>query len=326
MIGMRKTAWMGGAACGLAMLVIGCSGAGGNGQDESAMEVSRAEAARMQEAALRIDAANAVRLRQLADATVTTAVRAFGPGDGLPLDELGARLYRTRGCIVCHGPGARNPIGPDLTEAFGTMRAVEGRGPVLMDLDYINVALMRPDALVAKGYPAGEMPSFEGALYPREVLAITMYLQSLAPVPTLEPEVQQVPEVAAEVQPTVPDKPVERVRSPLVPEVIDTPREPEAAPPSERTDGRPDWWFEGLRRHDGRVWTCVETLGTTFSEARTAAVLRGQDLLAERMGLRAGEALDDPRVQYIWVTPLPSRGGASRYAAYAMISAIIDSE
>lgn len=276
-----------------------------------------------------VDSATAVRLRQIADASVETAARSFGPGDGPSLEVLGARLYRTRGCVECHGPGADPRLGPDLTDAFGTLRELEGRSPLLMDLDYINASLMRPDLLLAKGYPRGKMPSYEGTLYPREVLAIAVYLQSISSPPLMETRAGDVTPIPASTQ-------VPRLDSPLAmeggpdrePEVTLAAEEPvssdPAVPRSERTDGRPDWWFDGVRRFDGRVWTCVEALGPTFAKARSELVSKGQDTLAERISLDPDRALRDPRVAYIWVTPLPNRGGAQRYVGYAMISALAE--
>lgn len=304
-----------------AAVVAGCSGNGSADIDTGGRTVDDGPGE-----SVSIDAATAVRLRQLADASVETARAAFGPAEGLPLDELGARLYRSRGCIDCHGPGG-DPIGPNLIDAFGTLREVEGRGPLLMDLDYINVALMRPDSLIAKGFPAGEMPSYEGTLYPREVLALAVYLQGASEVPRL-------PEGGSAIIEMPQTEPVDRVRSPVIPQGgVDSSKPEDAAepgagsePPAEtaRDDGRPEWWFDGVRREDGRVLLCVEALGATFSAARSAAIERGSVQLAERMDLGPSAELRDLRVRYIWVTPLPNRGVGTRYAAYAMMSAQSD--
>ena len=304
------------AACAVWLLAsAGCSSPGEKAQAEPAVE---------QVAAIRVDAATAVRLRTLADASVDAASRSFGPAEGLPLDVLGARLFRSRGCIECHGPGVDDPVGPDLINAFGTMRPVEDRPALLMDLDYINVALMRPDSLVAEGYSAGVMPSYEGTLYPREVLALAVYLQGMSDAP-------EAPEqgISAEVPAPEADEPtpVERIESPLIEEI----EEPAAASEEEqadetptRSDGRPDWWFDGVRRSDGRSWTCVEALGDSFASTRKATLDRGLVVLGERLGLPPSAELNDPRVKYIWGTPLPNRGVGQRYAGYAMMSTIAD--
>lgn len=308
----RMMVWAGLAAASVGAFGAGCSGSG----QEVPEATTDADTVR-EASSVHADPATALRLRRLADSTVTAAVRAFGPAEGLPLDELGARLYRTRGCIDCHGPEASNPVGPSLIDAFGTLREVEGRPPVLMDLDYINVALMRPDALIAAGYPSGEMPDFEGTLYPREVLALAVYLQSISAEPDVPTERGVIAEMPA-------DEPVERVESPLIPEAEPRPATEEAPVQQQRADGRPDWWFDGVRREDGRVWLCVEALGPSFADARAAALDRGQTQLAERLGLSQNTQLRDTRVKFIWVTPLPNRGSERRYAAYAMMSALPD--
>lgn len=318
---MSRLDWLIGCAAASAVLagcIVGCS-SGGSGSEMATGQEEATEPTPQVVAAIQVDPATAVRLRRLADSSVTSAVRALGPAEGLPLDELGARLYRTRGCIECHGPGD-DPIGPSLVGAFGTLREVEGRQPILMDLDYINVALMRPDSLIAKGYPAGEMPGFEGTLYPREVLALAVYLQSLSEPPRL-------PEGSDAIMEIDPERGVERVDSPLMPEVdeadpADAVPEATASEASEpRADGRPGWWFDGVQREDGRVSVCVETLGDTFSDARSAAIERGHSRLSEILGLAPNVDLREPQVKFIWVTPLPNRGTQQRYAAYAQMSA-----
>jgi mono/diheme cytochrome c family protein len=306
--------------CGLAL--SGACSTGGDAAPENE-ETARPTAAPAE--VIQVDPATALRLRRLADASVAAAVRTFGPAEGLPLDELGARLFRTRGCIECHGPGVSDPIGPDLIDAFGTMRAVEGRPPILMDLDYINVALMRPDALVAAGYQPGTMPSYDGTLYPREVLALAVYLQGMSSEP-------RVPsggpagaggDQAGDAVELPPSSTVRRVDAPLIP--LAEPDDGES-PSEQRSDGRPDWWFDGIRREDGRVWICAEALGNTFGAARTATIERGQAMLADQMGIAQSESLEDLRVRFIWVTPLPNRGVEQRYAGYVMMSAIAEAD
>lgn len=306
-------------SCGVVLHGLwGCSSSG----EQASVEPEGADASN-EAVMIQVDAASAFRLRRLADSSVAAAARSFGPAEGLPLDVLGARLFRSRGCIECHGPGAGDPVGPDLVNAFGTMRAVEGRSALLMDLDYINVALMRPDSLIAKGYSSGVMPSYEGTLYPREVLALAVYLQGMAEAPTV-PIASNAPE--SDVLEVEPSTAVERVEAPLIEEVEQPTKivENEVEDTPARTDGRPEWWFDGVRRSEGRIWVCVEVLGDSFASTRSATIERGQAVLAERLGLGPSDELNDTRVRYIWVTPLPNRGVERRYAGYAMMSAIAD--
>lgn len=309
------------AGVGLCVVALGGACSSGGKSVEPSPEQPEVETGSV----VAVDAATAVRLREIADASIQAAVRTFGPAEGLPLDELGARLYRTRGCIECHGPGVGELMGPDLIDAFGTMRQVEGSRPVLMDLDYINVALMRPDSLIAAGYQPGTMPSYEKSLYPREVLALAVYLQGMSERPAA---VLQLDDEGAEQgvtpgleEPADEPEAVNRVEAPLIPEA---PVVEEAAEPQPRDDSRPDWWFDGVRRDNGRVWLCVEALGDDFGTARSAVLQRGEATLSERMGLGQGEELEDVRVKYIQIIPLPNRGVEQRYAGYLLISAVAD--
>jgi mono/diheme cytochrome c family protein len=106
-------------------------------------------------------------------------------------------------CTVCH-TGQKGAIGPNIHNAFGTIRKLEGGREILMDDAYVLNSLNNPMDDVAKGYvPA--MNSFKEILTEEQELAVVAYLKSEGqplPVPTPVP----TPAAVAEA-PAVPDAP-----------------------------------------------------------------------------------------------------------------------
>jgi len=111
-------------------------------------------------------------------------------------------------CIVCHS-GKKGAIGPNIHNAFGTIRQLEGGREVLMDDAYVLKSLNEPMADIAKGYvPA--MNSFKEILTDEQERAVVAYLKSMgkplpAPAPTPGPaavaEVPSVPEAPPAAEP-----------------------------------------------------------------------------------------------------------------------------
>lgn len=98
--------------------------------------------------------------------------------------------------------------------------------------------------------------------------------------------------------------------------------EPEAEPetPEAVVLGRPDWWFDGVRRGEGRVALCAEAGGATVREARRAAI----DTARRKLDRALGGAGDRETVSMAMVLPLPAADagpGAARYIGYVMMEA-----
>jgi type IV secretory pathway VirB10-like protein len=83
--------------------------------------------------------------------------------------------------------------------------------------------------------------------------------------------------------------------------------------------GRPDWWFDGVRRGDGRVALCAEAGGETVREARRAAIA----LARRKLDRELGEQTEREAVSMAMVLPLPAADapGAARYIGYVMMEA-----
>ncbi len=94
-----------------------------------------------------------------------------------PQVRLGAELYRSQGCVGCHSIDGRVNVGPTWKGTWGTEREIEGGGSVIVDAEYLRESILKPNAKIAKGYPAA-MPPFD-RLSDEEIDALIAYIESL---------------------------------------------------------------------------------------------------------------------------------------------------
>lgn len=162
------------------------------------------------------------------------------PAPARPVEDpemiaAGQKIWE-RHCVVCHS-GQPNAIGPNIRNAYGTLRELEDHEPILMDDWYIRNSLNNPNEHIAKGY-AGVMMSFKNVLTNKEKDQVIAFLRSegVQPEPEPAPEPEAVatpapaPEPQAEPEP-VPAPAVEPAPAPAVPAPAPAPEvEPAPAP------------------------------------------------------------------------------------------------
>ena len=88
----------------------------------------------------------------------------------------GERLYNTRGCVACHGPGGSGGMAPAWKGIYMSEVTLVDDTVVLVDDEYLRLAITDPDAQRVKGYP--KMPP--NALTDAEVQAIIDWLKTLS--------------------------------------------------------------------------------------------------------------------------------------------------
>jgi cytochrome c oxidase subunit 2 len=94
-----------------------------------------------------------------------------------PTADLGGELFRSRGCVNCHGPDATVP-GPELAGLFGRRVYLRDGKNVVADETYLRDAILLPEKQVARGFEP-LMPAYDGQLDERELAALIEYLKSL---------------------------------------------------------------------------------------------------------------------------------------------------
>lgn len=92
--------------------------------------------------------------------------------------ELGADLYKSRGCMQCHSTDGTKGIGPSFKGIYGHQQPLSDGTSVLVDENYIHESIMEPQAKVVQGF-APVMPTFKGKLKDKEIAGIIEFIKSL---------------------------------------------------------------------------------------------------------------------------------------------------
>jgi cytochrome c oxidase subunit II len=101
-----------------------------------------------------------------------------GVDPNMPLPEMGALLYQTKGCSTCHSLDGTRGTGPSWKGVAGSTQTLSDGTSVLADENYIRESILVPGAKVVKGYD-NVMPVFQGLLRDREVNALVAYIKTL---------------------------------------------------------------------------------------------------------------------------------------------------
>jgi cytochrome c oxidase subunit 2 len=95
----------------------------------------------------------------------------------MPLAELGAVLYQSRGCATCHSLDGTRGQGPSLKAIFGEQHRMTDGKVFLVDENYLRNSILQPQSEIREGYQ-GIMPTFQGVLRDREILALIEFIKA----------------------------------------------------------------------------------------------------------------------------------------------------
>ncbi len=96
----------------------------------------------------------------------------------LPMVERGQKIYNGK-CVACHSVNGIKGAGPSWKGLWGAKGHEVEDGAVDVDENYITESILYPNAKIAKGYPKGVMPTFQGALKDEEVSALIEFIKTL---------------------------------------------------------------------------------------------------------------------------------------------------
>jgi cytochrome c oxidase subunit II len=99
-------------------------------------------------------------------------------GEGMSVEDYGAKLYAQKACITCHSVDGKAGTGPSFKGLFGETTKLEGGGTVIADENYLRESILTPQAKVALGYQP-VMPTFQGILKDKQIDALIAYIKSL---------------------------------------------------------------------------------------------------------------------------------------------------
>jgi cytochrome c oxidase subunit 2 len=99
-------------------------------------------------------------------------------GADLPLDQLGEKVYNSKGCSTCHSIDGSPKTGPSWKGIWGQTHKLEGGASVKVDENYIKESVLDPKAKIVAGFQP-VMPTFSGLLSEREINGIIEYIKKL---------------------------------------------------------------------------------------------------------------------------------------------------
>ena len=95
-----------------------------------------------------------------------------------PPADLGAKLYKVKGCAQCHTVDGTAATGPSLKGLFGTKRQFQDGSSEVADENYLRKSMVDPQSQVVAGYD-GIMPTYKSRLNDREIGMLIEYIRSL---------------------------------------------------------------------------------------------------------------------------------------------------
>jgi len=101
-----------------------------------------------------------------------------GESDDLPLDELGKKLFTSKGCNACHTVDGSTIIGPTWKGLYGKTTTLTTGKKVVADDNYIRRSMVDPQAEIVEGFDP-VMPTYSGLLSDREINGIIEYIKTL---------------------------------------------------------------------------------------------------------------------------------------------------
>jgi cytochrome c oxidase subunit 2 len=108
--------------------------------------------------------------------------------NNLPLDpnkrpltplENGEQLYVKRACEGCHSRDGSQVIGPTFKGLYGRSEIMADGTQITADENYIVESILYPNRKIVKGYPANQMPSFEGQLSEQDISDLITFIKTL---------------------------------------------------------------------------------------------------------------------------------------------------
>ena len=89
--------------------------------------------------------------------------------------EIGAALYKAKGCNACHSVDGSKLVGPSFQGMWGLTEATD-KGQVTVDMAYFKESIVQPQAKVLRGYPPAMPPQ---ALTDIEIESLALWVQAL---------------------------------------------------------------------------------------------------------------------------------------------------
>ena len=96
----------------------------------------------------------------------------------LPPAELGAKIYKEKGCNACHSIDGSVVIGPSFKILYGKTGVLADGSSYTADENYIRNSILEPQGQIVESFQP-VMPSFKGILSDDEITAVIAYIKTL---------------------------------------------------------------------------------------------------------------------------------------------------
>lgn len=103
------------------------------------------------------------------------------------LSEIGASLYNQQGCVACHSIDGSKRVGPTFLKIIQREATCDTGKKYKADEEYIRDSILNPNHHIVDGYPANQMPSFNGILSDEQISAIIAWMRTLDGTTTQAP-------------------------------------------------------------------------------------------------------------------------------------------
>lgn len=96
----------------------------------------------------------------------------------MPLKELGRLVWENKGCAACHSLDGSRGQGPSWKGIWNQRHKAADGKEYLVDAEYIRQSILMPQAVIVQGYEP-IMPTYQGLLREREILAVIEFIKEL---------------------------------------------------------------------------------------------------------------------------------------------------
>ncbi len=101
------------------------------------------------------------------------------PGKGLTPLEFGEKLYNQKACFTCHSTDGSENVGPTFKGIWDSTEKLLNGQTVKVDENYIRESILTPNKKIVLGFDKTAMPTYQGKIKDKEILALIAYIKSL---------------------------------------------------------------------------------------------------------------------------------------------------
>jgi cytochrome c oxidase subunit 2 len=95
------------------------------------------------------------------------------------LAEIGESVYNQQGCMACHSVDGSKRVGPSFQNIYNREATYDQGKAYKADEEYIRESILNPNKHIVDGYPANQMPAYEGLISDDQIKALIAWFKTL---------------------------------------------------------------------------------------------------------------------------------------------------